>query len=292
MLREMADLGFGHVELSHGIRISLVPGILKAVQEGVVKVASTHNICPLPAGVTQAAPNIFQPSSADWREREQWVRHTKRSIDFGAQMGARVLVCHLGSVAFFWLNPARSLEAYVLRHPLAGPAAADKDYHAVLAKAVGKLRRRMTPYWERTKACVNEVLAHAGEKGLKLGFEIREKFEELPLDADFPAYLGGFPAGAPVGYWHDVGHAQIKQNMGLINHRQHLEANSPHLIGFHLHDVSKEGNDHQAIGSGCIDFAMVREFWRPEHLLVLEIGPRAKVEEVLESRTRLEALIG
>ena len=32
MLQEMAGLGFGHVELSHGIRISLVPGILQGAR--------------------------------------------------------------------------------------------------------------------------------------------------------------------------------------------------------------------------------------------------------------------
>ena len=31
MAQEMAGLGFGHIELSHGIRITLVPGILRAV---------------------------------------------------------------------------------------------------------------------------------------------------------------------------------------------------------------------------------------------------------------------
>ncbi len=36
MLTEMAELGFRHVELSHGIRITLVPGIMKAVEEGVI----------------------------------------------------------------------------------------------------------------------------------------------------------------------------------------------------------------------------------------------------------------
>ena len=59
MLREMADLGFDQVELSHGVRIVLVPGILKAVEEGMIKVGSTHNFCPLPIGVVQAAPNLF-----------------------------------------------------------------------------------------------------------------------------------------------------------------------------------------------------------------------------------------
>ena len=68
-----------------------------------------------------------------------------------------------------------------------------------------------------------KVLEHAGQKNVKLGFENREKFEELPLDADYADFLAGLPAGAPVGYWHDTGHADIKESMGLLNHRQHLE---------------------------------------------------------------------
>jgi sugar phosphate isomerase/epimerase len=290
MLREIADLGFEYVELSHGIRISLVPGILRAFEGGVIKVGTLHNICPLPAGVTQAAPNIFQPSTKDWREREQWVRHTKRSIDFAAQVQAKVLVCHLGSVIFFWLNPARKLEAYLQKHPSDGIPAEDDGYQAVLASSVVKLRRRMVPYWEHTKAVVNEVLGHARQKGIRLGFENRERFEELPMDADFPSFLAALPADAPAGYWHDVGHAQIKQNMGLLDHRKHLAANASRLLGFHLHDVNAEGHDHQAIGSGCIDFGMVREFWRPEHRLVIELSPRATVDDVLVSKRRLEAL--
>ena len=34
MLREIRDLGFEYAELSHGIRISLLPGILQAVDAG------------------------------------------------------------------------------------------------------------------------------------------------------------------------------------------------------------------------------------------------------------------
>ena len=55
----MADLGFEQVELGYGVRIVLVPGILKAVEEGMIKVGSTHNVCPLPIGVVQAAANFF-----------------------------------------------------------------------------------------------------------------------------------------------------------------------------------------------------------------------------------------
>ena len=48
MLEWMASLGFKNVELSHGISINLVPGIIQAVEDGVIEVSSVHNFCPLP----------------------------------------------------------------------------------------------------------------------------------------------------------------------------------------------------------------------------------------------------
>jgi sugar phosphate isomerase/epimerase len=290
MLAEVAALGFEYVELSHGIRITLVPGIMRAVEAGVIKVSSTHNFCPLPTGVVQAAPNLFEPSVSEHREHDQWVRHTKRTIDFAAQMKARVVVCHLGSVTFFWFNPARDIRNYLRDHHDAGRTADDAAYQALLKKSLVKLRRRMPPFWEQVKSSIQEIFEHAKQKEVKLGFENREKFEELPLDADYPSFLAGLPADAPVGYWHDTGHADIKEGMGLLKHRAHLESLVPRTIGWHLHDVNAHGNDHQPIGAGHIDFKMVSEFWRPEHLLTLEFSPRLTVEEVVASKVRIEEL--
>lgn len=291
MAKEMAGLGFSHIELSHGVRITLVPGILRAVEDGIVKVGSTHNFCPLPTGVVHAAPNLFEPSTPDAREHEQWVRHTKRSIDFAAQVKATVLVCHLGSVRFFWLNPGKKLRAYAALHPKA-KLPEDEKYRKLLKKSTEKLRKKMGPFWERTKGSVNEVLEYAKQKGVRLGFENREKFEELPVDEDFPTFLNELPEGASGGYWHDTGHADIKEKMGMINHRLQLDLMKGRTLGFHLHDVNEEGDDHQPIGTGHIDFKMVREFWRPEHVLVLELSPRVAVEGVRMSKERIEALLG
>ena len=291
MLREIADLGFAYAELSHGIRIPLVPGILKAVEERVIKIGTTHNFCPLPTGINQAAPNVFEPSALDFREHDQWLRYTKRSIDFAAQVHARVMVCHLGSVEFFWFNPTLRLDAYVKAHPGFVPGE-DAKYQELLRKSLAKLRKRMAPYWERTRQSVAEVLDHAHNKGVKLGFENRESFDELPLDDDHEPFLAGLPPEAPVGYWHDTGHADIKQSMGLLDQRAHLTKMAPRLLGFHLHDVNAEGRDHQAIGDGRIDFDMVSKFWKPEHLLTIELSPRMEVEAVKRSKARVEALLG
>jgi len=289
MLKEMAGLGFEWAELSHGIRITLVPGILKAVEEGVIKIASCHNFCPLPPGVQHAAPNLYLPSALDDRERDQWLRHSKRTLDFAHQVKAKKVVLHLGSVTFFWGNPGKKLEHYLEGH-LDADLAQDFNYQKLLNKSLAKLKERMPPYWENTRRSIATLLPYAVQKGVKLGFENRERFDELPLDADHPDLISEMATPKGCGYWHDCGHAQIKQNLCLLNHREHLEKNAPHLTGFHLHDV-KEGDDHQAIGSGKIDFEMISNFWRPEHTLVIELSPRLTVDEVRASKKRIDELV-
>ena len=290
MLREIAELGFTHAELSHGIRIVLLPGVIRAVEEGVIKISSTHNFCPLPTGITQSAPNLFEPSVSDHREHEQWLRHTKRSLDFAQQVKARVMVLHLGSVQFFWFNPAHKIKNFVRNNPTAA-IPEDRQYQQVLAKACARLRDKMGPYWRQVQASIEEVRTYAVDHGIQLGFENREKFEELPLDDDFGSLLAGLPAPHSAGYWHDTGHADIKQSMGMLEHRAHLEKNAAQLLGFHLHDVTADGKDHQPIGAGRIDFKMISSFWRPEHLLTLELSPRVQLEDVVSSKAAVEALV-
>lgn len=290
MMREMADLGFAYAELSHGIRITLVPGILRAVEQGVIKISSVHNFCPLPTGVTRAAPNLFEPSASTHREHDQWLRHTKRTLDFAAQVKASAMVTHLGSVGFFWSNPSRKLKHWVRNHP--GVEVPESPaYQKVLTKCCAQLRKRMPPYWAQVKSSLDEIRSYALAKNVRIGCENREKFSELPVDDDFPQLFADLAKPTACGYWHDTGHAQLKQNMGMVQHRQLLEQCKDQLIGFHLHDVSAEGDDHQPIGDGRIDFEMVSEYWRPEHLLTLEFSPALKVDQVRASKVRIEDLI-
>ena len=293
MLEEIAGLGFSHVELSHGIRITLVPGILKALGQGFIKVSSLHNFCPLPTGVMQAAPNLFEPSvpTGHGYEQEQWLRHSRRTLDFAAQVGAPIVVVHLGSVRFFWLNPARRLRDYARSHPAASPST-DPCYSKLLAKTTARVRRRQPPYWDQTRRSVDELLPYAAERGVRLGLENRERFEELPADADFPGFLEHLARPEQAGYWHDTGHAELKERMGVITQRRLLEENAARLIGCHLHDVDEAGFDHQPVGKGRIDFKMVRQFWQPHHVLVLELNPRVCTADVLESKKRIEDLLG
>src|SRR5580658_4955320 len=98
MLREIRELVFEYAELSHGIRISLVPGILEAVGAGEIKISSLHNFCPLPLGVNHAAPNLYEFSDERPRQRELAVKHTLKTFELAERVKAPFVVLHLGSI--------------------------------------------------------------------------------------------------------------------------------------------------------------------------------------------------
>ncbi len=287
MLREIADLGFSHAELSHGIRISLVPGILKALEEGFIKISSIHNFCPLPAGISSPAPNLYQPSSPNANERALWRRHTTASLEFAQRVGAPVLVTHLGSVFFFMMDPARRVEA--LEDSLEfSTLRANPEFQQEIATLLAKLRKAAPKHYARIQDCLADVTDKAKAANVKFGCENREGLLELPLDEHMDAFLASVDDLAICGGWHDVGHATIKHGEGVIDHAQFLEKNHARLLGFHLHDVSAEVKDHQPIGTGRVDYKMIRPYIRPDHLLIIELSPKLTKEQVLDSRAFID----
>ena len=112
-----------------------------------------------------------------------------------------------------------------------------------------------------------------------MGIENRDAVEEIPFEGELPFWLKGFPAET-VGYWHDTGHAQIKEHLGLILHRFHLENLADRLIGMHIHDVLPPGRDHQEPGTGSVDFAALAPFVRPDLIKVFEFSPSLTTEAV------------
>ncbi|WP_269522805.1 sugar phosphate isomerase/epimerase family protein [Coraliomargarita parva] len=292
MVEEMVGLGFKRIELSHGIRISLVPGILTAVEEGLVEISSVHNFCPLPNSVQHAAPNLYQPSSYDSREQTLWKKYSAQTFDFAVKVGAKKVVMHSGSVWFFFSSPEDKLDKWMDSADLdVLEMAEDKAFQKRRDRALKKIRRHSKKALGRVLDNYAEVLPLAAERGLTLGIENREGLEELPLDEGHGDFIQSLSDKGPVGYWHDAGHAEIKAQFGLLDHRKRLEELSERLVGFHLHDVSKEGRDHRVPGSGVIDFKMIAEFVRPEHTLVLELSPSLSRDEVLRSRDYIGSVL-
>lgn len=272
MLREIRDLGFEYAELSHGTRISLLPGIMQAVDAGEIKISTLHNFCPLPMGVDRSAPNLFQFSAESTREREQALRYTRKTLEFATRVKAPLVVLHLGSVEL--KDYSSKLKDMVARGERDTP-----KYQKLCDELIAKREAKKEKYVERLYESLRAFLPEAESRGLKLGCENREAVEELPFESDFSFLFRELNSPA-LTYWHDTGHAQIKENLGFIHHAMHLESQAKRLAGFHIHDVQAPAKDHCAPGTGCVDFTALKPFVKPEHIKVFEFSPSMPVAEL------------
>jgi sugar phosphate isomerase/epimerase len=284
MLREIRELGFDYAELSHGTRISLVPGILEAVDAGEIKISSLHNFCPLPMGVNRAAPNLYQFSDERPRLRELAERHTIKTIEFAVRVKAPLVVLHSGSIE---MKPHTDKLLEMV-------ARGEKDtpkYQKLCAELDEKREIKKEKFFERTVESLKKILPAAESRGIKLGVENRQSLEELPLESDYQFLFRQIPSPNLV-YWHDTGHAQIKENLGYIQHAMHLESLRERLAGFHIHDVQFPSRDHCAPGSGMIDFGALKPMVKPEHIKVFEFSPSLPVAEARSGVDRVKEIWG
>lgn len=274
MLREIRDLGFEYAELSHGIRISLLPGIIEAVDAGEIKISTLHNFCPLPIGVNHAAPNLFKFTALDSRERENAVRHSLKTIETAARLKARLVVLHMGAV---------DMKDYTDRliDLIEAGEREGKRYQKLCEEVEAKREQKKEKHIQFAFEVLQRLQEEAGMRGIQLGIENREALEEIPFEPDFPFLFREFDPRV-VRYWHDCGHAQIKENLGFINHAMHLESMAEQLAGFHIHDVIFPGRDHSPPGTGMIDFAGLQPYVKAEHIKVFELAPGMPVEDVLK----------
>ena len=272
MLREIRDLGFAYAELSHGIRLGLLPGILEAVDAGEIKISSLHNFCPLPLGVNHASPNLYEFSDERPRQRELAVKYTLKTFELAERVKALVVVLHLGSMDL--KDYTEKLTGMLERDGKKSP-----KYEKLRAEAAAKREANKGKAVERVYETLRIILPEAEKRGLKLGIENRQALEEIPLEGDFEFFFREFDSPNVV-YWHDVGHAQIKENIGFLHHTQHLESLAARLAGFHVHDVIFPAADHAPPGSGTVNFAALKPFVKPDHIKVFELSPSLPVEAV------------
>lgn len=284
MLAEIRSLGFEYAELSHGIRLGLLPGIIEAVEAGEIKISSLHNFCPLPMGVMHPAPNLFKFTALDRRERENAWKHTMKTLDTAARLKAQLVVLHMGAVEM------KDYTDRLIDMVEEGQRETPR-YARLLEEALEKREARKEPHVEAAHSFLHALATEATQRGLKLGIENREALEEIPFESDFPLFFREFDEPC-IGYWHDTGHGQIKENIGVIHHAMHVGSLKDRLFGFHIHDVGFPGRDHMVPGTGCIDYASLKPYVKPEHLKVLELSPGAPAELIPQGLAHIQSLWG
>lgn len=291
MLQKAAQLGFEYVEIGHSTPVSAVRGILKAVDEGVVKVSSVHNFCPLPPFVRGAAPNLYSPATKSKLESEQWTRHTLVSLEFARRVGARALVCHTGRLSYFFRRPEWRVAKFLEGKDYAALAQNPK-YAAAVSRFLEGAKARARGDYGAIFSNFAAVAGVAGESQVELCVENRESPADIPLESDFPEFMEKFAAMPIVRAWHDVGHSMIKQLSGFGSQLDFAQSILPYQAGWHLHDCDESGRDHIAIGAGAIDFRALSKFFNPQkHIFTLELSASVGEAAAADSLKRVRDLM-
>ena len=240
-------LGFARFELNHGINSAMLEGLSL---NGMI--TSIHEPCPADLSASLLKERNWLISAPDEENRQQGVAAVRRSIDLAHRLGVKVVIVHPGRV-----DIDTTLESTLVKLYKAGksdqPECAQAKERLVAARAA-----QAEVNMRSVRRSLLELAEVASRVGVRLALENRFHYHEIPLPDELEDLLS-LGCGEVVGYWHDVGHAQVLQNLGFDMHEEWLRRFAGRIIGVHLHDVVGI-TDHLAIGLGKLDWEMVGRY--------------------------------
>jgi sugar phosphate isomerase/epimerase len=279
LIDDVLKLGLRHVELGYDLTADLVGGVLRRVRDGAVTVTSLHNFCPVPMGAPSAHPELFVLTSPSRRERESAVHHITRTVEFAREVGAGTVVLHAGRVDMW------SLTHKLIQLQVSGKNQSAR-YERIKLKLLERRDRKARQHLDWLEEGLARLLPLLQSAGVRLAMENLPSWESVPCESEALDICQRFNSPA-IAYWHDLGHGQIREDLGLIAHRHWLEKLAPHLAGLHVHDLVDTAHDHLVPGRGKIDFPSFKKFIHSDTIAVLEPAPGTPEPDV---RTGIETI--
>ena len=276
MLREIkTKLGFDLIELDHRVRTSMMPGIQKLFDAGEIRISSLHNFWPLAAEARAPSPDCYTFSDTSAAERERAVTQASQAIDLASQLNAPVLILHLGKV-----NIPPFTDRLIALAKAGGYLS--RTYVRMKISAVQERERVAPEYLERVKDCLRRVIKHAAPKNVRIGLETGRDYEQIPTERELHEILEEMNSPY-LGYWHDFGHSQVKENLGFINHSEWLQTVGPRALGCHVQDCIWPAREGQLPFTGGVDFEKLVPLLPTNCLFVWEMNPNATADAIRQS---------
>jgi len=282
IVQEILDLGFDAIELGHGLSAPMVHEILELRKKMPFVISSLHNFCPLPPEVMVDQPDCYEFTSLHAGDRERAVRLTLQTIDMAERFEAPLVVVHTGRIRALKLTPH-------LRNLVEDGKFLSKEFARAKLEAVKSREGAGGGYVRRALECLAEIVDYASKKGIRIGIENREHYEAVPSEREFEDFLRLLNA-PNAGYWHDFGHAQIKQNLALLDHEDWLDRMGGRALGCHVHDVKWPFEDHCPPFTGEINYAKLIPKLPKGCLFVFELRPRIPREQIVVAADRWKKL--
>lgn len=273
LLNKISDFGLKAVELEYRINNETYAQMKPFLKKGGIKVLSVHNFFPVPDIFETGSGDAFLLSSPDEDEKKRAVEYTIRTIEHANDLEAKAVVLHLGNTGtdsykkeFFKFYDDGKIES---------------DEFSVFLEKIKKERNSVKQkFIDAVFFSLEKLNKTAMKENVMLGIENRYYFHQIPDFEEMKMILRKF-LGSNIYYWHDVGHAEVWNNFGLVRHEEWLKAYGENLLGIHLHDC-KGYNDHNAPGKGKVDFNMIKKYFKSETIKIIEIEPHITDESLKE----------
>jgi sugar phosphate isomerase/epimerase len=262
------EFGFTHIEAN----ASVSPQMLSELLKTRVSISSIHSPCPATLSSRGTPISSLSLSSPNESDRSEAVSFTKRTIDLASSVKAKAIIIHMGEVPIDLNLQDRLSELHE------GGYAQTKEYGHAMEELIHQRNCQAPNYLDIAKRSLHDIGEYSQQKGIILGIETRFHFHEIPNIREMAELLDSVPEDL-VGYWHDVGHAEVQHRLGFSLHEEWLSRFRDRMVGIHLHDVLGI-SDHHAPGTGNIDWEMVTKYLPPKILKVCEIGEWNNEEQI------------
>jgi len=272
MLEEILALGFDHVELGFDLTANLVQGVRNMVKAGSVKVDSVHAYCPLPP-VPYPSPEPFTLAASDPGIRANALHYLEKTIRFAAEIGARVVVAHAGNVEM------KMLSMNLIELTAAGRQY-DEEYEKARMQLILAREKAVPAQLPHLYTGIEYLLPLLEETRQTLAFEILPTWEAIPTEVEMETLLTHFNSPR-LRCWLDLGHGQIRENLGLISHARWAKRLRPWLVGMHIHDVRPPATDHLMPPAGTTKFEDFKEVARADIIRVIEPSPSVAAADIV-----------
>lgn len=272
------DIGFRAFEMGISSVETTKEDILDWQKRQKPKVVSVHNLFADKAVDPENRRGDFL-ASPDEEKRRETVEATLKTAEFARELGARAVILHAGYIEEKGLRKSyrdfreRWCRRKESRHLKAWREHLCERRDGYAYDYVGRVVRSLRTLCQRdseTMFCLEPRVNLYEIPNLR---EMEEIFDRVKEDN--------------LRYWHDTGHCQVQENLGLSRQEDWLKAFGKKMVGIHLHDVRWLG-DHLTPGVGDVDFSLVKKYLPEETIKVVEVGDNVSAEELRKGVNFLE----
>lgn len=267
-------LGYPAVEINY-----MIPpeGVEEILASNHVSVISLHSPTPRTKAADGRWSDALNLAAADEQERAHAAALARTTIDYAARAGARYVVVHLGGIETGGKAEMFESERRLRRLFDSGVREGEK-VERLRRQAVEDRRQGAGRNLPQARRSLAEIAEHAAAKGVAIGLENRYHYHEFPSADEMHELLAGYPPHV-VGFWLDVGHAEVMARLGLMPRNRWLDELAERCLGAHVHDVYGLA-DHRAPGRGDVDWSYIARSLPPQAPRVFEINQKTPEDAV------------